>query len=56
MKHVIYCCKCGRVALRVVGKDGYCGEHTKEAFEAAAAENARHGHGKQWDDFRGTAR
>ncbi|MHB1957031.1 MAG: hypothetical protein ACYCOU_25220 [Sulfobacillus sp.] len=57
MNHgVVYCHLCSKVAWRIVGKLGFCGDHSKEAFEASAAENARHNHGKKWEDYRGATR
>ena len=31
-------CFCGQVALRYVGRDGFCGSHLREAWRAAAQE------------------
>lgn len=40
------CCLCDRVALRVVGAKGFCGDHKSQAFEAQAkAGNAPTGRG-----------
>jgi hypothetical protein len=33
------CALCDRVALRVVGKNGFCKVHHVEAFKSAATEN-----------------
>ena len=35
------CTICGKTALRLVGKNGYCKDHEKEAFAAGAKEGRK---------------
>lgn len=44
-------CSCGRIALRLVGKKGFCKEHVPEAFRASEIEARWVGRSESAEDF-----